>query len=131
MTAVTWKPLGCEAEQDAAGNWRLTVKRLTSQFLALQCDCNQIFFHGARGRGSTEAQLVAFARRVGLGYGHYWRGVIFDREYKNLDDLVSKSHTLFQAIGGGAQFKASRSDYKWCWPTGEELLIRQIKRESD
>jgi hypothetical protein len=74
---------------------------------------------------------MAYRRYVGAGYGSYWRGVVFDREYKNLDDLVAKSHRLFNGRGDGAEFLASRSDYKWRWPTGEELLIRQIKKESD
>lgn len=128
---AAWWPLGCVAEQNSDGSWRLRVKRVTGQLLAIQCQCNDIFFHGARGRGSTEAQLMAYRRYVGMGYGSHWRGVVFDREYKNLDDLVAKSHRLFDGRGDGAEFLASRSDYKWRWPTGEELLIRQIKQESD
>jgi len=128
---VAWVPLGTTAVQNKDGTWRLEIKRTTGQLLAIQCQCNDIFFHGARGRGSTEAQLIAFRRYVGVGYGSHWRGVVFDREYKNLDDLISKSQRLFYGRGDGAEFLASRSDYKWRWPTGEELLIRQIKREAD
>lgn len=128
---VAWKPLGCLAVQDSSGAWHLQVKRVTGQLLAIQCQCNHVFFHGARGRGSTEAQLMAYRRYVGAGYGSHWRGIVFDREYKNLDDLVAKSHRLFNGRGDGAEFLASRSDYKWRWPTGEELLIRQIKQASD
>jgi hypothetical protein len=128
---VAWKPLGTSAVQDSDGAWRLQIKRVTGQLLAIQCKCNHVFFHGARGRGSTEAQLMAYRRYVGAGYGSHWRGVVFDREYKNLDDLVAKSHRLFNGRGDGAEFLASRSDYKWRWPTGEELMIRQIKKEAD
>lgn len=131
MQAVAWKPLGTVAAQNSDGSWRLQINRVTGQLLAIQCQCNHVFFHGARGRGSTEAQLMAYRRYVGAGYGSHWRGVVFDREYKNLDDLVAKSHRLFNGRGDGAEFLASRSDYKWRWPTGEELLIRQIKKESD
>jgi hypothetical protein len=131
MPSIAWQPLGTVPVQNRDGSWRLQINRVTGQLLAIQCQCNHVFFHGARGRGSTEAQLIAFRRYVGAGYGSHWRGVVFDREYKNLDDLVAKSHRLFNGRGDGAEFLASRSDYKWRWPSGEELLIRQIKKESD
>jgi len=66
-----------------------------------------------------------------MGYGPFWRGVIFDREYKNLDDLVNKSRRWFNAFGDGARFLSSAQDYKWTWPTGEELLFRAIKKLDD
>lgn len=112
-TKVVWKPL--------AG----------SQELVMACPCNYILNEGTRGPGKTDAQVMKFRRYVGMGYGKYWRGVIFDREYKNLDDLVSKSQRWFPEFGDGARFLSSKSDYKWVWPTGEELLFRQAKRIQD
>lgn len=73
---------------------------------------------------------MRFRRRVGQGYGRHWRGIIFDREYKNLDDLVSKSMRWFPEFDDGARFLSSKSDYRWIWRTGEELLFRAIKQES-
>lgn len=102
-----------------------------SQTAAITCPCNVILYEGTRGPGKTDAQLMKFRRYVGLGYGRFWRGIIFDREYKNLDDLVSKSQRWFNEFGDGARFLSSRSDYKWVWPTGEELLFRQVKKPSD
>lgn len=102
-----------------------------SQTLALSCPCQVILYHGTRGPGKTDAQLYRFRRHVGLGYGRYWRGVIFDREYKNLDDLISKSQRWFPQFKDGARFLSSKSDLKWVWPTGEELLFRAIKRSTD
>lgn len=102
-----------------------------SQALALACPCNHILYEGTRGPGKTDAQLMKFRRYVGIGYGSYWRGVIFDRGYKNLDDLISKSQRWFPKFNDGVTFKASKADYRWVWPTGEELLFRQIKKESD
>lgn len=80
---------------------------------------------------NTDAQLMRFRRYVGLGYGRFWRGVIFDREYKNLDDLVSKSQRWFPQFNDGARFHSAKADYKWVWPTGEELLFRSVKRKDD
>lgn len=103
----------------------------TSQELALAAPCHHILLTGGRGWGKTELQLMRFRMRVGLGYGAYWRGIIFDQEYKNLDDLVMKSRKLFRSFDDGARFLSSNSDYKWIWPTGEELLFRQAKRPED
>lgn len=102
-----------------------------SQTLAQSCPAHIIIHHGTRGPGKTDGQLMRFRRRVGQGYGRHWRGIIFDREYKNLDDLVSKSMRWFPEFGDGARFLSSKSDYRWVWTTGEELLFRAIKKESD
>jgi hypothetical protein len=104
----------------------------SSQELALDTRANHTLYTGSRGPGKTDTQLMRFARRVGMGYGAAWRGVIFDREYKNLDDLIAKSKKWFPRIfKGRCQFKESKGDYKWVWDTGEELLFRVIKKKSD
>src|SRR5690349_8624142 len=90
----------------------------TSQEIALDSRCDETLYWGSRGPGKTDTQLMRFRRRVGLGYGRFWRGVIFDREYKNLDDIVSKSKRWFPQFDDGAQFRQSTADYKWVWPTG-------------
>jgi hypothetical protein len=118
-TTARWKPL---THGDPENN-------PTSQEAALDSRANEIMLTGGRGWGKTDIQLVRFAQNVGIGYGSYWRGIIFDREYKNLDDLVVKSRRLFE--GSGAQFMESSAHYKWVWPTGEELLFRVAKKESD
>lgn len=102
-----------------------------SQSLAVSCPCNHILYEGTRGPGKTDAQLMFFRRYVGLGYGQFWRGVIFDREYKNLDDLISKSKRWFSQFNDGATFLSSGKDLKWKWPTGEELWFRVMKTEQD
>ncbi len=102
-----------------------------SQALAVACPCHEILYHGTRGPGKTDAQLMAFRKNVGRGYGRFWRGVIFDREYKNLDDLVAKSKKWFPQFNDGAFFKESPKDYKWVWPSGEELLFRAGCKEKD
>jgi hypothetical protein len=102
-----------------------------SQTLAMSCPAQIILFHGSRGPGKTDAQLMRFRRWVGQGFGRHWRGVIFDREYKNLDDLVAKSMRWFPEFKDGVRFLSSKSDYKWVWPTGEELMFRAVRRDQD
>lgn len=98
-----------------------------SQSLALSCPCDEILYEGTRGPGKTAAQLMRFRRLVGLGYGAFWRGVIFDIEYKNLGDIIAQSKKLFSKFNDGAKFLSSASELKWRWPTGEELLFRYEK----
>jgi hypothetical protein len=102
-----------------------------SQSLVLSCPCDEILYEGTRGPGKTAAQLARFRRAVGVGYGSFWRGIIFDREYKDLADLIVQSKRLFNAFGDGAKFHKSPTDLKWSWPTGEELLFRHGKSEDD
>ena len=102
-----------------------------SQTLAMSCPAQIILYHGSRGPGKTDAQLMRFRRHVGQGFGKYWRGIIYDREYKNLDDLVSKSQRWYPEFKDGAKFLSSKSDYRWVWPTGEELMFRALKKDSD
>ena len=94
------------------------------QCLALSCPCNEILFEGTRGSMKTATQLMKFRSYVGLGYGAFWKGVIFDIQYKNLDDIIAQSKKLFNKFNDGAVFLSSNSDLKWRWPTGEELLFR-------
>lgn len=103
----------------------------SSQELALDSRADHTLYHGARGPGKTVTQLMRFRLRVGKGYGSYWRGVIFDREYKNLSDLVAQSKRFFSKFNDGAKFLSSATEYKWVWPTGEELLFRHVKKDSD
>lgn len=103
----------------------------TSQELALDTRAHHTLYHGTRGPGKTITQLMRYRSRVGIGYGSFWRGVIFDREYKNLSDLIAQSKRFFSAFGDGAKFHESASDLKWVWPTGEELLFRYVKKLSD
>lgn len=109
--------------------WRAIPGSSQELFLASPADIT--FATGTKGPGKTDAQLMKFRKNVGMGYGLFWRGIIFDREYKNLDDIVSKSKRWFYRYEDGARWYASKSDYKWVWPTGEELLIRAVSHDDD
>lgn len=80
---------------------------------------------------NTDAMLMGFAQYCGRGYGDYWRGVIFRRNYKHLDDIISKSKRWFNRSAQKPRFLAGSSSLKWVWPTGEELLLRAFEDEED
>jgi len=102
-----------------------------SQTLFLSCPVFEALYHGTRGPGKTDTLLMDFARDVGQGYGQTWRGLLLAREYKDLDDVVTKSKRWFPQIFVGARFLESNADYKWKFPSGEELLFRVVKRAAD
>jgi hypothetical protein len=102
-----------------------------SQALFLASPVFETLYDGTRGVGKTDALLMRFAQHVDRGFGSSWRGVIFRREYKQLDEIVTKSKRWFHRIFPRARFKESLSSYKWVWPAGEELLFRSFKDERD
>lgn len=102
-----------------------------SQTLFIDCPIREVLYEGERGPGKTDALLMKFAKHVGCGHGAAWRGVIFRREYKHLDDVVAKSKRWFSQIFPEARWIGSKSDYKWVFPDGEELLFRAMKDPND
>jgi len=102
-----------------------------SQAIAFDTRCDHTLYHGTRGPGKTVTQLMRFKSRVGLGYGQFWRGIIFDLEFDHLGGLVAEAKKWFPRFEDGARFLESSSQYKWTWPTGEELLFRHVKKVSD
>lgn len=102
-----------------------------SQTMFLTCPYAECLYEGTRGPGKTDALLMDFAQDVGKGFGSHWRGVLFALEYKHLDDVIVKSKRWFSQIFPEARFLKGNGDYKWIWPTGEELLLRAFKRPDD
>lgn len=103
----------------------------TAQSILLNCPVDELLICGSRGGGKSAGQLMHFRKYVGLGYGSFLKGIIFDREFKHLQDIVAQSKKFFYKFNDGAKFYASASEYKWKWPTGEELLFRHAKTVAD
>lgn len=81
---------------------------------------------------NTDALLMSFAQHCGRGYGMHWRGVIFRKEYKHLDDIITKSKRWFNRFTAyRPKFLASQGALKWVWPDGEELLFRVFASPDD
>jgi len=102
-----------------------------SQTLALNCPSDEILYSSGRGVGKSLAQLARFRKTVGLGYKSHWNGVIIDRGYKNLDNLIMESKRMFGAFDDGAKFYSSKGDLKWVWKSGEMLMFRSVETEDD
>lgn len=103
------------------------VVKGTSQELAVDTRADETLCCGTRGSMKTVSQLLAFLKYVGKGYGHFWRGIIFDQEYRFLDDIIAKSKTIFNPIGATYNI----SEKRWTFPTGETLVFRIMKTDDD
>jgi hypothetical protein len=104
-----------------------------SQELFLSCPLREVCYSGTRGPGKTDALLMSFAQHCGKGYGLHWRGVIFRKEYKHLDDIITKSKRWFNQFSPAhrPRFLSSQGAMKWVWPDGEELLFRAFSDPDD
>ena len=89
----------------------------------------EVLFQGSRGGGKTDSLLMSFGMHIGKGFGAGWKGVLFRQTYKQLSDVITKTKKWFPQIWPGARFNGS--EHKWVWPSGEELLLRQFKRDDD
>lgn len=91
----------------------------------------EALFAGGRGNGKSEALLVDFARYVGQGHGVNYRGIIFRRGYKELQDLIQKGKKIYMPAFPGVRFLESPAQYKFRWPDGEELWFRAVEHPGD
>lgn len=103
---IGWEP--CSFEQD----------------LFLSSPIFETLFEGTRGPGKTDSLLMDFAQDVGKGYGAAWRGILFRRESKDLDDIIAKSTKWFSKLFPKARLMGGVGRQRWVWPDGEQLLLR-------
>ena len=89
----------------------------------------EVLFQGSRGGGKTDCLLMSFGMHVGQGFGAGWKGILFRQTYKQLTDVITKTKKWFPQIWPQAKFNGT--EHKWVWPTGEELLLRQFRKDDD
>jgi len=73
--------------------------------------------------------LMDFAQFIGRGYGAAWRGILFRRHYPDLEEIEVKSKKYFYRIFPEAHY--NKSEHRWTWPSGEELLFRYADKPDD
>lgn len=80
--------------------------------------------------GNSDSLLLSFAAGVDRGWGKAYRGILFRKEFGDLDDIVRKVETIFPKIWGDRfRFLKSKSEYTCTWDTGEALLLRNLPNE--
>lgn len=88
--------------------------------------CEELFFGGARGGGKSDFLLGDFAQDVNV-YGKHWKGIIFRKTYKELEELIARSKEIYQPMG--ATWKSG--DMIWIFPSGATLKMRSMENEAD
>lgn len=79
----------------------------------------EVLLGGSRGGGKTAGLLMCFGQYTGLGFGSAWRGAIFRRHIKELDELVKISGDIFPMAFPGIRYNIITKT--WTWPSGETL----------
>ena len=97
----------------------------------ITCPVWEVLHEGTRGCSKTDTILMDFARDVGRGWGKNWRGILFRRTFKELDDVVRKSRKWFSRIHPDAVFHSSPVEYRWVFADGEELAFRHAREDGD
>jgi hypothetical protein len=100
-----------------------------SQVLFLSCPIYEVLYEGTRGCQKTDSLIMDFAQDVGKGFGSAWRGIIFRRTYKQLDDIIERTKHWYNQIFPGIKYNESK--YVWTWPGGEQLFLRHMDNPMD
>ena len=85
-----------------------------------------MLYGGSAGGGKSDYLLGDFLQDV-PHYGAAWQGVLFRRTYRELEELIGRSHQLYPATGGA--WEASKD--RWRWQTGATLRLRYLERDVD
>lgn len=88
--------------------------------------CEEIFFGGARGGGKSDWLLGDYAQGI-EEFGENWKGILFRKTYKELDEIVSRSKQIYPKLGG--VFK--KGEFTWHFPNGATLKLRHLENEDD
>lgn len=94
---------------------------------ALACPAFEVFFGGAKGGGKSDFLLGDYAAGI-EEYGSAWKGIIFRRQYKELEEIIGRSKELYPAIGGRW---VGGDKQTWCFPSGATLRFRALEKEGD
>lgn len=82
---------------------------------------DEVLYGGAAGGGKSEALVCEALRQVHLP--HY-RGVIFRKTYKQLEEIISKSLRYYKAAYPEAKYNAS--EHTWTFPSGAKIYFRSM-----
>ena len=79
---------------------------------------DELFFGGARGGGKSDFLLGDFASDVPQ-YGTAWRGILFRKNFPDLEEIEMRSKELFYGMFPGAEYRVGTKT--WHFPGGAFL----------
>ena len=89
---------------------------------------DELFFGGARGGGKSDFLLGDFASDV-TQYGTAWRGILFRKNFPDLEEIEMRSKELFYGMFPGAEYRVGTKT--WHFPGGAFLRLRHMESEVD
>lgn len=96
------------------------------QAALIACPIFEVLFGGARGGGKTEGSIGDWLEHSNA-YGPDAIGVFFRRKFKQLEEVIARTRSLFPKLG--AHYNSQRAE--WLMPNGARLKFRYIERDSD
>ncbi|GMO28557.1 MAG: terminase family protein [Termitinemataceae bacterium] len=85
-----------------------------------------LFYGGARGGGKTAYLLVDFLNGVNE-YGAAWRGILFRRRLRELDEVIALGKQIYIPLGA----TYNKVDKRYTFPNGAELTLSFLESDSD
>lgn len=100
------------------------------QTAMIACPIFELFYGGARGGGKTDGMLGDWLDHSST-YGEAAVGVFFRRTYKQLSEVIARSHQLFPKIN--AVWNGERAEWKMpdIGRGSARLLFRHLERDAD
>jgi hypothetical protein len=100
------------------------------QLTAIQRDTvDELLYGGAVFGGKSDYLLGDFAQDVPRPYGKHWHGVLFRKNYPQLEDLISRSKEIYPPWFPGVSW--SNQTKTWTWPNGATLKMRFMESDDD
>lgn len=94
------------------------------QALALSCPAFELFYGGAAGGGKSDFLLADFLAGCNE-YGPAWRGILFRKTYKELEELIIRAKEIYTPLGA----RYNKTDNVFTFPTGSFLRLRYLERD--
>jgi hypothetical protein len=73
--------------------------------------------------------LGDFAQDVPRPYGKHWHGILFRKNYPQLEDLIARSKEIYPPWFPGVNW--SNQTKTWTWPNGATLKMRFMESDDD
>lgn len=88
---------------------------------ALACPAFELFYGGAKGGGKSDFLLGDYLSGV-EDWGQAWKGIIFRRTYKQLEELIARARVIFGQYPGAVSVDPQAPTWAFPTPNGSATL---------